>query len=188
MGLLCQKSCVLVFVASVDDKSNFVGLLVEYQPRIYGYIRALIPERNAAEDVYQETCVVLWKKFDAFEADQSFLNWALGVARYAVLAHHRDNSRGRLRFTGDELEQLAVETAADCEDLSDLRAALDHCLGKLPEPSRKLLSLRYQPDASVKEIAADLRRPVASVYSMLKRLRVQLHGCIERTMRREVSS
>ena len=176
-------------MASSVDKSKFVGLLVEHQPRIYAYIRTLVPDRTAAEDVYQETCVTLWEKFDDFDptmaqSAQPFLNWSLGVARYAVLAHHRDNSRNRLRFNDEDLSRLAVETAADCEDLSDLRAALDHCLGRLPERSRRLVAQRYQPGASVQQIAEELQRPVATVYSTLKRLRTQLYQCIERTMRR----
>lgn len=158
-------------------------MLVQHQPRIYAYIRSLVPERSAAEDVFQETCVVLWEKFGKYDPQQSFLNWALGIARYEVLAYHRDRSRSRLRFTDDELELLASDAAERCEDLSDLRTALDHCLAKLPEHARKLLALRYQPDADVQQIAAELKRPVNTIYSMLKRLRVQLHGCIERTMR-----
>ena len=166
------------------ERSNFVALLVEHQPRIYAYIRTLVPQRSAAEDVYQETCVVLWEKFDEYDPARPFINWSLGVARYAVLAYHRDQGRSRLRFPQQQLEQLAVEAATDCEGLTDLRAALDHCLGQLPDRSRRLLARRYQPDADVQQIAAEWKRPVQSIYSMLKRLRQQLHECVERTLRR----
>lgn len=169
-------------MANTVQNAKFVALLVQHQPRIYAYIRALVPDRAAADDIFQEVCVVLWEKFDSYDSEKPFLHWALGVARYAVLSFHRDRSRNRLRFTEHELDLLASEAAEECETLSDLRAALDDCLAKLPEHARKLLALRYQPDADVQEIAEQLRRPVATVYSMLKRLRVQLHGCIQRTL------
>ncbi len=168
-----------------DVKSQFVARLVEHQPRIYAYIRGLIPERAAADDVYQNVCVVLWKKIDTFDHTTNFLAWALETARYEVLAHHRDHGRDRLRFGREELELLAAEAQAEIDELSELRAALESCLQKLPERQRQLLVERYQPDQTVGEIARRWNRPVQTIYTMLKRSRMRLLECVQLALRQQ---
>ena len=45
---------------------EFVGLVRLYTSQILAYIDALLLNRNDAEDLFQETCMVLWQKFDEF--------------------------------------------------------------------------------------------------------------------------
>ena len=50
-----------------DEKiEQFVSLLTRYQQRVYLFILSLVPDRADAEDVLQETNLVLWQKFDDF--------------------------------------------------------------------------------------------------------------------------
>ena len=55
------------------DQYDFGRLFVQYQPRIYGYIRSLVADRSDAEDMLQETASVLWQKFDEFTPGTNFL-------------------------------------------------------------------------------------------------------------------
>ena len=48
----------------MSGQAQFVQLLTEAQPRLYTYIRSLIPDRHQANDVLQNTNVGLWEKSD----------------------------------------------------------------------------------------------------------------------------
>ena len=167
-----------------EHRNSFVHLLVEHQPRLFAFIRTLIPHRDAAEDVYQNTCAVLWEKFEAFEQGTSFIHWALEVARYEVLSHRRDHARDRLQFGEEYFDRLQSEAAAECEDVSDVKAAFEHCLDEMAPENRQLLMQRYEPNAVVSEIAESLGCPVQTVYTRLKRIRVTLFQCVQRTLRK----
>ena len=63
-----------------NDKSNispneqFVSLLMTYQKRIYGFILTLVPNRSYAEEIMQETVMVMCRKFNDFEKGSNFLD------------------------------------------------------------------------------------------------------------------
>jgi RNA polymerase sigma-70 factor, ECF subfamily len=43
------------------DQEELVSLMTQFQGRLYAYILSLIADADAANDVLQETNVVLWK-------------------------------------------------------------------------------------------------------------------------------
>lgn len=161
------------------DQKSFVNLLVEHQPRIYAFIRSVIADRSAADDVYQNTCAVLWEKFGQWEQGTSFIHWALEVARYETLSFRRDQARDRLTLDPEVVELIEAEAATECESLSELRSALEHCLDQLSAASRHMLMQRYEPGASVIQLAEQEGCPVATLYTRLKRVRVKLYRCIQ---------
>lgn len=49
------------------SESEFVLLITSHQAAIYAYVLTLLPDRVAAQDVLQETNLVLCRKRDEFE-------------------------------------------------------------------------------------------------------------------------
>ena len=45
-----------------DDFAAFMAVFVAHQRRIFGYIGSLLPTSADHEDVYQQTCMALWRK------------------------------------------------------------------------------------------------------------------------------
>jgi RNA polymerase sigma factor (sigma-70 family) len=76
--------------------NRFLRSFTANEQAIRAYVRRMVPTRGDADDVMQETSVVLWEKFDTFREDGDFRTWAFGVARYEVLAWLRDKGRDRL--------------------------------------------------------------------------------------------
>ena len=52
-----------------------LGIWVQNQRRIYGLILALVPNGPDADDIPQETCAVLWQKFDEFDPGTNWADW-----------------------------------------------------------------------------------------------------------------
>jgi RNA polymerase sigma-70 factor, ECF subfamily len=159
---------------------DFGRLLMEHRARIYGFIRSLVAQRADAEDLLQETASVLWRKFDEFQAGSNFLAWALQVARYEVLKFRKRQRRDSLQFSEEFLDAVAAETVEESAHLGDMQAFLNQCLDKLSAADRELIQLRYRSDVTVKTLAAQLGRPLSTIYDSLSRIRRLLLECAQR--------
>ncbi len=65
-------------------KAEFAEQLARHHGQLLGYIYSLVRDLDDAEDLFQQTSLVLWDKFDQFDRSRSFVAWACGVARYEV--------------------------------------------------------------------------------------------------------
>lgn len=164
---------------------QFVKLLATCQRRVFLYALRLLHNGADAEEVLQETNLVLWRKFDQFEPGTDFVRWACRVAYFEVLKlREKRPSRERL-FSGDFVEAIAVEAEESTELLDDRRQALTQCLQKLPQADRKLVLARYQPKATTRAVAESLERSVQGTQKSLHRIRNTLLVCIQRTLTAE---
>jgi len=165
---------------------DFVALLTKHQRRLHGYIFSVVWNPSDADDILQETNIVLLKKSAEFDTSREFLPWALSIARFQALAGLK--RRQRLRFVFDEAlaRFLADEAAREDPVLEARRMALATCLQKLPAVQRDLLVRRYEPKAVVGEMAAALGLTLKAFSDRLRRIREKLLDCITRTLAEEV--
>jgi RNA polymerase sigma-70 factor (ECF subfamily) len=167
-------------------QAEFAALFRQAQSRLYGYIHALVRDLNDADDLFQQTALILWRNFDEFDPKRRFLSWACGVARLEVTNFLRSRGRQRLYFS-DDLNLLLIEaqeelTSAEEEERRD---ALAKCLTKLRERDQELLSECYQDREGVHQAAGRRGRSPQSVYNSLRRIRRALYECIARTLTHE---
>jgi RNA polymerase sigma-70 factor (ECF subfamily) len=172
-----------------NPKAAFTARLTEVQARLYGYIHSLIPDINDADDLYQQTTLVLWNKFGEFDSARDFFAWACGVARGEVANFARRRTRQRLYLSAD-VNLLLVEAHAEFTDAEedDRRAALTRCVEKLPPGDRELLTECYRESDGVHTAAGRRNRSPHSVYNSLRRIRQALFECVTRTLAREARS
>jgi RNA polymerase sigma-70 factor (ECF subfamily) len=156
-------------------------LLVAHQDQLFGFIFALVQNLDDAQDVFQQTSVVMWRKFDTFQGG-SFLAWACRIAQLEAQTFLRGQRRSRLRFNEAIIQNLTDKAASDDERAHDRLAALRQCLGKLPQAHRQLIESCYAKGASIKEISAGLGRSSQSLCNTLRRIRRLLFDCVNRTL------
>lgn len=165
---------------SAEEK--IVGLIARYQPEIHRYILSLLPDRMLADDVTQETSLVLWRKAGEFDPEQPFLPWALTIALYQVKAARGDTGRDLHVFDDSLLDRFAAEyTTGDPESVK-LDEALESCLRGLQEKHRKLILARCAPGASVQDLAAERKQTPTATSLVLMRIRKALERCIEQKL------
>lgn len=165
---------------------DFVALLTSSQRKLHAYIFSLVWNPADADDILQETNLVLLKKAAEYDASREFLPWALTIARFQALAGLK--RRQRLRFVFDDALAMFLADDAAREDpiLEARRLALATCLQKLPAPQRDLLIRRYEPKAVVGDMAAALGLSLKTLSDRLRRIRERLLECITRTLAEEV--
>ncbi|HUG89832.1 MAG TPA: sigma-70 family RNA polymerase sigma factor [Planctomycetaceae bacterium] len=163
---------------------EFVQLFTRNQRRLFLYILSQVPHPVEAEEILQETNLVIWKKCDQFQPGTHFVAWARRIARLEVLKFLDRRQRERLRFRTELVETIAEEAAADADPSfhEERRKALAACLGKLSPRDRRLIEQRYAPGTSGKTLAEQLGRPANSVYQSLGRIRRALLECISRRL------
>ena len=101
-----------MFASDSERNETFVRLHSRYQQRIYAFILTLVPNPTDADDILQETGVVLWRKFDEFDLDTDFVHWAHKIAYYEVLKFRTRQGKERLCFDETLIEAMADTTAA----------------------------------------------------------------------------
>lgn len=168
---------------------QFVTLFARNEPSLRAFIRSLTRSWDDADEVMQNTGLVLWRKFGTFEPENEpamdFFRWACVVARFEVLAWRRDKARDRHVFDEDLVEMLAEEAAEKHEILRDERRALEVCLAKLPDPMRRVVVAAYEPGTKLNEVARELGKSATAFYKKLNRTRAVLLDCIRDEVAKE---
>jgi RNA polymerase sigma-70 factor, ECF subfamily len=164
----------------------FVELLTMEQQGLFAYIMMQVPNIADANDVLQETNLVLWRKQEEFRVGAPFGPWARSIAHYQVLAFSKRRSRDRLRFGEPLLTQLAQESMVyEARSINLEQTALGQCTEELELLKQKLLQMRYSDSLSIVEIAAKTGQSSGAVSDALYRIRIQLAKCIENRLKRD---
>ena len=58
----------------------FNELFLRHQKDVFAYILTLVPDRDNAADVYQQTCLALLEKQAEYDRQRAFFPWACGFA------------------------------------------------------------------------------------------------------------
>ncbi|NOY40289.1 MAG: hypothetical protein GXP26_00430 [Planctomycetes bacterium] len=78
---------------SVADTHTFLRLYSKNQMKIHSFLQMLLPDAGEAEEVMQQTNILLWEKWGKYNQDREFLAWACGVAKYQAYRHLREKKR-----------------------------------------------------------------------------------------------
>lgn len=163
-----------------DRYQQFLRLFLENDRRLYAFIVSILPNLTDAEDVLQETCVVLWEKFDDFTPGTNFLAWGCRIAHFKVLKFLERQYRGPLRFTEATLDAIAADAIQMTQQVDARHQALAECMNKLDKKDRDILRRRYQKDATARDVASQLGRSASAIYKSLSRIHDSLFDCIRR--------
>ncbi len=164
------------------DKQSEKQFFADYNKvsnRLRAYLRQLLPSQQDAEEVLQETSIVLWNKYGEFEQGTHFFAWAYKIAYFEALKYRRSKARDRLVFSDDVFEKLAQRAVTTSEAHDKRKAALKLCFEKLPSKSQALLKAVYFKKQSIKNVAEELNTQPKAMYRFFTKVRHELKHCIE---------
>jgi RNA polymerase sigma-70 factor (ECF subfamily) len=156
-------------------------------PRLYGVAVRVVSNRDWAEDVLQEAFLNIWRIAGDYKATLSPpMAWMGLIVRSRGLDFLRRRTSERADTT-QELDEFIAETVAgdapnplDVTQASEQAFALYQCLSQLENKQREVVSLAYMRDLSHGELAAQLKLPLGTVKSWIRRGLEQLRGCMAR--------
>jgi RNA polymerase sigma-70 factor, ECF subfamily len=154
------------------------------QPVVVAFIRTLVPHRDQAEELLQQTAVVLVRRFQEYDRDRSFVGWAIGIAKMKVLSYRREQAVHRVVFDGALVEQIAEDYRQVAEERLPDRDLLVQCLVEMEERAREAIQLRYAEQMKTPQIAERLGLSPGATRVLLTRARTTLRVCVEKYLKR----
>lgn len=159
------------------DQKEYLRHFLSAESSLRGYILAHVRDFSVADDLLQQTALVLWEKFAQYDPARPFLAWALGVARFEILNASR-KTPPRSLLEGDLDSLIVGEYLRLDSELPRRRQLLRTCLQKLPAPMSDAVRLRYDDGLRVDHIATKLGKSLGAVKVLLHRARAALQDCV----------
>jgi RNA polymerase sigma-70 factor (ECF subfamily) len=171
-----------------DRMEEVLELFGQYQRALYAYIFSLLPSAADADDVLQETNIVVWQKFDRFQPGTDFRAWVFRIAYFEVRKFYERRRRVGVSFSEKLLDQLSLAYQQSEDVLEGQRNRLSDCVEKLRPNDRELVRRVYGQGVEVSSLAHQTGREQTSIYRSLRRIRQLLFDCVEGSWRTEATT
>jgi len=167
------------------DPDALTAIISRYQHRLYRYLLRLVREPAAADDLFQQTWLRVMEKIGRYDASRNFESWLFSVAHNLAIDAWR-GQRGESLSAADDsgeppTERLRGGHPDALERLLDFErgAMLAVCMHELPAIHREVLTLRFDEDMKLEEIAEVVGVPLSTVKSRLRRALEGLRAAME---------
>jgi RNA polymerase sigma-70 factor (ECF subfamily) len=137
------------------------------------YARALLRNRQDAEDAVQQGALRGLERLATFDASRPFRGWWFAVLRNCCIDLARTRRRGATEPLG---EHAAAADQPEARESEWVR--LDHAIERLSLPHREILRLRYFGELSYADLAETLHIPQGTVMSRLHLARKALSALL----------
>ena len=167
------------------DPDALTAVISRYQHRLYRYLLRLVREPAAADDLFQQTWLRVIERIGRYDARRNFESWLFSVAHNLAVDAWRGRHGESLEDPGDAKEPPGERLRSDGPDalerLLDFErgAVLAACMQELPAIHREVLTLRFEEDMKLEEIAEVAAIPLSTVKSRLRRALEGLRAAME---------
>jgi RNA polymerase sigma-70 factor (ECF subfamily) len=166
----------LVGALNAGDPSAFDAIYYRYRDWVVRLAYRFTRDHDDSLDVLQETFAYVARKFPGFVLTASMTTFLYPVVKNLSLAVRR--KRMRMPSAPEEaiLALPAHDGGASADDVEGPRQALAQILGRLPDPAREVLLMRFVDGLKLAEIADALGVPLGTVKSRLHNALESLRG------------
>jgi len=156
--------------AAGGDHSAFADLVRQHQTMVFSLAYHFLHDAAVAEELAQDVFLQLYRALPKIESASHLLFWLRRVTSHRCIDWVRRNHRSEISLN-DVAEPAAPWSPGD----PVLARKLRRLVATLPEKPRIILTLRFQEDLELSEIAEILEVPVNTVKSYLRRALELLH-------------
>jgi len=177
---------------AMESLDVFEVLVRENAEMLTSFIRTSIRQDSAIDDIWQESMITAWRRWDDFDRDRPFGAWLRGIASKTILAWHRKHARravscdeATLQYFSDtysKIHRLPGDTFN--EKLDALRA----CIESLPDNYRETIRLRFEDGLMPAELANKQSQNVETAKKRLNRAKAKLLDCITRKLNHPIAA
>ena len=174
----------LVNGALAGSERAFQELVRRYERPVFSVILRVIRDPSRAEELAQDTFVKAFLKLETYAPERKFSNWLLAIAHHAAIDEVR---RGSVRTTPLEeapqdclAQKRGDETPYRVTERRELAALLDEAVRHLRPDYAQVITLRYEQDLTLEDVAEITGLPAGTVKSFLHRARKDLAEYLRR--------
>jgi RNA polymerase sigma-70 factor, ECF subfamily len=155
-------------IATRGDRAAFAALFGYYAPRIKGFLIRTGTVSEIAEELAQETMLLVWRKAGLFDASQgSPAAWIYAIARNLRIDRFRRERAVKAEILYQVLRSDEPGPDQTIESL-DLDDHIRDALSKLPSEQAEVVRLSFYEDKPHGDIARILNIPLGTVKSRLR--------------------
>lgn len=178
----------LVERARNDDDLAFRTLVERHGTNVFRTAVRVTGNRQAAEDVVQETFLKVYRQLRRFDGRARFSTWLYRIAMNCAIDQVRkDNRRSRHAETGEAIETVATHDPSQERLLSstEIAGAVRGCLAAMSPSERAAFVLRHYEGRTIAEIAQILgvrtNACKSTIFRAVQKLRAALQPLVEET-------
>jgi RNA polymerase sigma-70 factor (ECF subfamily) len=167
------------------DPEVLVGLLERYQHRLYRFLLRMVRDPATAEDLFQQTWLRVAENARRYDASRPLEPWLFSIARNAAIDHLRrvrPESLDEPLPSGDTRAEMipgAQPSVVEVMMGQQRSSRLADALGELSPIYVEVVTLRFEEEMKLEEIAEVLEIPLSTVKTRLRRALDALRGKLE---------
>ena|SRR5436190_5131761 len=165
--------------AAQADSRRFADLYELHFDRVYAFVALRVRDRGETEDLTSEVFHRALSNLGRFEwRGTPFLAWLYRIAHNAIADRARHKALDPVPSQGPEPSDPAAPAQEELEQ-AERRARLYRSVGSLPTDQRRVITLRFAHEKSIKEIAGELGRSEGAVKQLQVRALENLRARME---------
>jgi RNA polymerase sigma-70 factor (ECF subfamily) len=166
---------VLVLRCQAGDEPAFAELVERYAPRLRYYLRKMLADAHAAEDVLQDVWLDVFRALPRLADAGAFPAWLYRIARDRAFRMTRQHRNHRPLAEAENLTDGEDGESFSAADAEAIHLALD----TLPPEHREVLVLRFLEEMSYEDIAQVAGCELGTVRSRLHYAKRGLRRALE---------
>ena len=173
----------MIDAARGGDPVAFERIVTGYSGPIVRYVRNVVGDQHAAEDLAQSVFLKVYRNLDRFDAARGkFSTWIYRIARNAALNHLRDHKHHAHRFDTSLPPESSELTPQAQAEMREQFALLDKAVAALPEHQRSAWVLSELAGLTQSQIARIEEIPEGTVKSRVSRAKETLRKALSSTI------
>jgi RNA polymerase sigma-70 factor (ECF subfamily) len=157
-----QDEVALLMRVAAEEMGAFETLYRIYHPRLQRFVRGMIKQSSLAEEIIDDTMMVVWRKAYTFNHTAKVSTWIFAIAYRQSLKSLRGID-DTVEFDQDEHGGSTHVGPDDELQQQELRQHLDDALNRLSAEQRAVIELTYYFGYGCREIAEIVDCPVDTV-------------------------
>ena len=165
---------VVVELIADGDEQALNALYIRHHPVVCGFIRRLVRDESAVEEIANEVFLDAWRNADQFQGKSKVVTWLLGIARNKAISAMRRRSALQLDNHAATVVEDPGDSPAVSLDKQARSAVLHECMAKLAPQHQQIINLIYYQEKKIGDVAEFLHVPVNTVKTRMFYARTRL--------------
>lgn len=154
------------------DLNALDSLVPLYQHRLFRYLLRMVRETSVAEDLFQQTWLRVIERIDSYKEQRDFAPWLFSIAHNLAIDYWRAGRPQPLEEEESSIDERWHNPFPDVLSAilaSERAATVAAIVETLPVIYREVLTLRYEEEMKLNEIAAVLGQSLPTIKTRLHR-------------------